>query len=169
MKNWPSYCDCVGTTDNGGERLSPSSVPHANTSERTLLVNVTVQLTAHEPWGYAMWNGIGWLLETQVQLLGLMGFCLERPNGSTPNGTQHNMGWQMSTVTADSWLGHQNISFKAGLSPSHGGGSGFVKTSGILVEYRIYNYLYCICGIWLHCPSTYSTPEISWKRGEPKL
>ena len=33
-------------------------------------------------------------------------------------------------MTADSWLGQQNVSFKAGPSPPHGGGSGFVKTRG---------------------------------------
>ena len=59
MKNCPSYCDYVETTDHGG-RLHHLPVPHANTSEGPLLVNVTVQLTAHKPpLGYAMcaeWN-----------------------------------------------------------------------------------------------------------------
>lgn len=35
-----------------------------------------------------LWGGIGWLLDTQVQLVELLLF--ERPNGSIPNGTQHN-------------------------------------------------------------------------------
>ena len=38
------------------------------------------------PWsfpGYAVLNGIGCLQDTQVQLVGLTVFCLERPNGST--------------------------------------------------------------------------------------
>ena len=37
-------------------------------------------------------------------------FCLKRPDGSIPNGT--------STVTAESWLGHQNVSFRARAYPS---------------------------------------------------
>ena len=42
------------------------------------------------------------------------------------------MGRQTSTVTADSWLGHQNVRFKAEPTPPCGGGcgSGFVKTRG---------------------------------------
>ena len=57
-------------------------------------------------------------------------FYLERPNGSTPNGTQHNMRWQTYIVTADSWLDHQDVSFRGGAS---WGGSGFVKTRGCLM------------------------------------
>ena len=94
------------------------------------MVNITVQLTAHEPPGLCYVGGIGWLLDTQVQLVGPTVFCLEGPTGSTPHGTQHNMGWQTYTVTADSCLGHQNVSFKAGPSPPHAGGSAFVKTKG---------------------------------------
>ena len=71
------------------------------------------------PMGYALWNGIDWLLGIQVQLVGLTGVCccLERPNGSTLNGTQHNTRWQICTVIADSWLGHQNVSFRARVFP----------------------------------------------------
>ena len=100
-------------------------VLHANRSEGLSSVNVTVKhilhfarITAYEcPLGYVAWSIIGWLLATQVQLVGLTAFCLERPNGSTPNGTQHSMGWQTCTVTADTWLGHQNVFFKAGAFP----------------------------------------------------
>ena len=45
-------------------------------------------------------------------------FCLERRNGSTPDGTQRNMGWQTCTVAADSCPGHQHVSFRAEAHPS---------------------------------------------------
>ena len=37
------------------------------------------------------------------------------------SGTQHNMGWQTCTVTADSWLGPQNVCFRVGASLVHMG------------------------------------------------
>ena len=36
-------------------------------------------------------------------------------------------------MTADSWLGHQNVSFKARAFPSPWGGSRFMKTRGGLI------------------------------------
>ena len=115
-----------------GEKLSPSFCPTCQYIRRNPVGKR--YCTTDCPWalGYTVWNGIGWLLDTQVQIVGLTVFCLGRPNGSTPNGTQHNMGWQICTVTAGSWLGHQNVSFQAGPSPPHGGGSGLVKTRGVL-------------------------------------
>lgn len=77
----------------------------------TLSLNITIQLTAHEPWLCCV-DGIA--LDTHAQLLGLTGFvCLERPNGSTPNGIQHMLGWQTCTVTADLCLDHQNFRARA--------------------------------------------------------
>ena len=90
----------VGTTDHGGESLSPSSCPTSQYIRRT--PTGKHYCTPDSPWvppDYAVWSGIGWLLDTQVQLVGLTGFCLERPSGSTPNGTRHYMGWQICTVT----------------------------------------------------------------------
>ena len=33
--------------------------------------------------------------------MGLTGFYFERPNGFTPNGTEHNMGVQTCAMTAE--------------------------------------------------------------------
>ena len=105
-------------------------------------------------------NGLGWLLDTQVQPVGLFS-SLQTLNGPAPNGTQHNMEWQICTVTADLWLAHQNASFRAGAHPSSWGGPGFVKTKG--------SCLYCICGIWFRGPSTYLIPGTSQNSGILKL
>ena len=105
-------------------------------------------------------NGPGWLLDTQVQPVGLF-FSMQTLNGPTPNGTQHNMEQQTCPVTADSWLGHQNASLRAGAHCSSWGGPGFVETRG--------SCLYCICSIWFQCPSMYLTPGISQKGGILKL
>ena len=90
------------------------SPPHGNTSERLPLVGVSLQLTAHSAYGLCCveWNRLtsGHTSPTS----GINCFCcccLEGPNQSTPNGTQHNLGWQTCTVTADLCLGHQNVSF----------------------------------------------------------
>ena len=131
MKNWPGYCDSVWTTPRGGERLSPSSCPACQCIRKTSASKH--YCTTDCPWpslGYAVLNGIGCLQDTQVQLVGLTVFCLERPNGSTANGTQYNTQWQICIVTADSWLGHQNVSFKDEPSPPLEWGSRFVKTRG---------------------------------------
>ena len=63
-------------TDNGGKDPHHLPVLYANTSEGPLSLNIAIQLTAHELPGYAVWSGIGWLLDTQAQLVGLTGFCL---------------------------------------------------------------------------------------------
>ena len=84
-------------TDNKWERLSPFPVLCASTSEGPPSVNVIVHLTTHES-PYAIWSGIGWLLDMQVQLVRLTVlccFCLERYNGSMPNGTQYNMSGRL--------------------------------------------------------------------------
>lgn len=46
--------------------------------------------------------------------MGLTVSCLERANWSIPDGTPHNVKCQTRTVTADSGLSHQNVSFRAG-------------------------------------------------------
>ena len=38
-------------TDNKGKELSPFPVPHASTPDRSMLVNISVQLIAHESLG----------------------------------------------------------------------------------------------------------------------
>ena len=70
-------------------------------------------LLSEGPSGYVVWRGVAWLPATQIQLVGLTAFCLETTNQSTANGTQPKVGWQTCIVTADAWLGHQNVSFKA--------------------------------------------------------
>lgn len=120
------------------------SVPYANISKGLPSINITVQHIIHfakvtwlfmshhpqpPPWGYALWNGIGWLLDTQVQIVGLTSFCWERhimgPPLMAPNIT-----WGERTVLwlLTPWLGHQNVSFKAGFSLSPGGGLTFLIT-----------------------------------------
>ena len=53
-------------------------VPRASTSEGPPLVNVAVPLTAREPPEDMLCgvDGIGWLLDTQVQLVGLTVFLV---------------------------------------------------------------------------------------------
>ena len=128
-KTDPAIVTLCGLLPVGEKDSHHLPVLHASAPERPLLVNITVQLTAHDP-PWAVLNGIGCLQDTQVQLVGLNVFCLERPNGSTANGTQYNTQWQICIVTADSWLGHQNVSFKDEPSPPLEWGSGFVKTRG---------------------------------------
>ena len=97
-----------------GRKDSPSSGPICQYIRRTpVSKHYCTTDCSRAPLGYAVCSGIGWLLDTQVQLVGLNVFCLQRPNGSTPNGTQHNTGWQTCTVTADSWLGQLDVSFRA--------------------------------------------------------
>ena len=45
-------------TDNKGKELSPFPVPHASTPDRPMLVNISVQLIAHESLGLCCveWN-----------------------------------------------------------------------------------------------------------------
>ena len=104
---------------------------HVPICQKDSSVNVTVQLTAREPLDYTVWRRIGWLLDTSpTSEINSFFFSLERPNGSTANGTQYNTQWQICIVTADSWLGHQNVSFKNEPSPPLEWGCGFVKTRG---------------------------------------
>ena len=66
----------MGTTCNGWGRLSPSSCLTCQYVRRSLLVNITNDC----PWallGYALWSGIGWLLDTQVQLVGVTVFLFQ--------------------------------------------------------------------------------------------
>lgn len=101
---------------------SPSSCPGACQYVRSALVSkqycITIlhvaRITAREgPSGYVVWSGVAWLPATQIQLAGLPAFCLETTDQSTTNGIQPKVGWQTCTLTADAWLGHQNVSSKA--------------------------------------------------------
>ena len=57
-----------------GERHSPSSCPIYQYIRRTLIINITVQMIAHEPSGLCMWSRNVWLLDTQVKQVGFVVF-----------------------------------------------------------------------------------------------
>ena len=111
---WLMTNDYVRQLTMGRKDLHHLPVPHANTSERLPLVGVSLQLTTHSAYGLCC---VGWTRLTSGHTSPTSGIncfcccCLERPNQSTPNGMQHNLGWQTCTVTADLCLGHQNVSF----------------------------------------------------------
>ena len=79
-----------------GEKTHGLLVPYANMSEGPISKRYCVTDCPGAPLDYTGWRRIGWVLDTQVQLVGLPPFFfpLERPNGSTPNVTQPNMEWQ---------------------------------------------------------------------------
>ena len=112
-----------------GKKDSPSSGLICQYVRRTLSVNVTVQLTARESPHPGYVCCVEWNTLVSVQkYMGLTGCCLKGPTGFTLNGLQHNMRWLIYTVSAESWFGHQTVSFKVGLSLPRGDGCGFVKT-----------------------------------------
>ena len=98
-------------------------VPHADTSEGLLSINITEWPTAQEPGPpppprlcYTERNRLDFW--TYSPSSGVNCFCLERLNGSTFHSTQHNMKWQICTVTADFWPDRQTVSFKSQVFPS---------------------------------------------------
>ena len=143
----------------GGKDTHHLPDSHTSTSEGPPPVNATVWVTAHEPPPSPTPNppipqplstrlccvGYNTLASEYAGLTSGTGFvvcccfCLKRPDGSIPNGT--------STVTAESWLGHQNVSFRARACPSPQGWL-WVRENQ---ECGLTFCLCCVCGVWLWC------------------
>ena len=93
MKDWSSSCGLYGDYWRWGERPIVFW-SHMPICQKDPSVNVTVQLTAHDPPGlHCMKNRLTSGHTSPTSGSNSFFLPLERPNGSIPIVTQHNMEW----------------------------------------------------------------------------